>query len=207
MGETLATRTERRAAATRQGILLAARRLFAEKGFTATSITDIAAAADVAVQTIYSRVGSKADLVLALVDFMDADAGAPKAVEDIVAAADGLAVLFAAVGFMRRLQEDWRDVIVALHVAAATDSASAAALVEGRRRHRSGAALVAKRVAEVGPLRTSVSPDDAAVTIALLTSYETFTLLTEAHGWSFARSEGWIAETLSRLIIEGDDRP
>ena len=61
-------RRERKAARTRTEILEAARRLFADKGFAATTVADVAAEADVAVQTIYAHVGSKGDLVLALVD-------------------------------------------------------------------------------------------------------------------------------------------
>ena len=55
------SRRDRQAAETRQEILDTAARLFAERGFAATSIKDIAAEAGVAVQTIYSSVGSKGD--------------------------------------------------------------------------------------------------------------------------------------------------
>ena len=52
-------RRERMAQQTRGEILTAARRLFAQRGYAATSIGDIANEADVAVQTIYARPGSK----------------------------------------------------------------------------------------------------------------------------------------------------
>ena len=59
MPKTNLDRRERMAQQTRGEILTAARRLFAERGYTATSINDIAQEADVAVQTIYARLGSK----------------------------------------------------------------------------------------------------------------------------------------------------
>src|SRR5208282_534520 len=61
-------RREVAAAETRREILRAARRLFAAHGYAGTSLQQIAEESGVAVQTIYSSVGSKAALVLALND-------------------------------------------------------------------------------------------------------------------------------------------
>ena len=68
-------RREVAAAETRREILRAARRLFAQHGFAGTSVQRIAEEAGVAVQTIYSSVGSKAALVVALNDLIDEEAG------------------------------------------------------------------------------------------------------------------------------------
>jgi AcrR family transcriptional regulator len=51
------------AAQTRQAILDAATALFNQKGWAATTIADIAAAAGVALETVYARFGSKANLL------------------------------------------------------------------------------------------------------------------------------------------------
>src|SRR5438046_3322795 len=56
------TRRRAQAAETRQDILKAALRLFLEGGYTRTTINDVAAAAGVAVETIYRGFGSKAAL-------------------------------------------------------------------------------------------------------------------------------------------------
>ena len=59
---TTRTRPDRRQAMadqTRRDILHTARELFARQGYAATSVTDIAREAGVAVQTIYARLGSK----------------------------------------------------------------------------------------------------------------------------------------------------
>ncbi|HEX7739487.1 MAG TPA: helix-turn-helix domain-containing protein, partial [Marmoricola sp.] len=52
-------RREVAAAATREEVLRAARRLFVEHGYAATTINQVAAEAGVAVQTVYSSVGGK----------------------------------------------------------------------------------------------------------------------------------------------------
>ena len=66
---------ERQAEFTRNEILLAARRLFADRGFTQTSVRDIARAAGVSAQTVYDSIGSKQAVVARLNDLIDSEAG------------------------------------------------------------------------------------------------------------------------------------
>jgi AcrR family transcriptional regulator len=56
------------AAETRAAVLAAARASFAERGWAATSIRDVAAAAGVSVETVYGSVGAKAALFAAVYD-------------------------------------------------------------------------------------------------------------------------------------------
>lgn len=62
------TLRERQAQLTRDEILKAARRLFADRGYTRTSIRDIAEAAGVSAQTVYDSIGPKQALVARLND-------------------------------------------------------------------------------------------------------------------------------------------
>ncbi len=63
-----ASRTERRKARTAGAILDAAERLFLGRGYTATTMEDLSAAADVAVGSIYAHFGDKEGVYSALVD-------------------------------------------------------------------------------------------------------------------------------------------
>jgi AcrR family transcriptional regulator len=71
--------TARRAAAerTRHGVLDAARHLFLSKGYAATSVAGIARRAGVSVDTVYSSVGRKPDLMLAVHDMVLASGAEP----------------------------------------------------------------------------------------------------------------------------------
>src|SRR4051812_29428978 len=138
------SRRAKQALATRADILQAARRLFTEKGYAATSMADIAAEADVAVQTIYASCGSKRALVSALVDFIDEEADVPALNEELRAATDPHAVIAIAARLTRQLQERFGDMIRALASAAAVEPAAAEAMAEGQRRHRAGVAGLVK---------------------------------------------------------------
>lgn len=61
-------RNERRKAATRARIVLAANTLFQQRGYAGTSMEDISVAADVAIRTIYLHFESKAAVLLAYFD-------------------------------------------------------------------------------------------------------------------------------------------
>src|SRR4051812_4894910 len=65
----------RQARLTRDEILRAARRLFGEKGYSRTTVRDIADAAGVSSQTVYDSVGTKQAVVSQLNDLIDDEAG------------------------------------------------------------------------------------------------------------------------------------
>src|SRR3954467_3639834 len=69
------SRREQQAQQTREEILRAARRLFAERGYSRTSVRDVAEAAGVSPQTAYDSIGSKQALGARLNDAIDTEAG------------------------------------------------------------------------------------------------------------------------------------
>src|SRR5215203_6096384 len=186
------TRRQRHAEATRRGILVAARRLFAERGYAGTSIADIAAAADTAIQTIYDSVGPKAALVMALNDLIDEEAEVPTLARQAADATDPAELLRIAVRLTRQINDRCADIVGVLLSVAPTEPAVADALREGKRRHREGYRRVSSRLAQLDALRSAYQPERAGDTMALLTSPETFRTLTREYGWSFGECEVWM---------------
>ncbi len=102
------------AADTRREILRAARRLFAEHGFASTSVQQIAEQAGVAVQTIYSSVGSKSALLLALNDLIDEEADVAGLTAELLQETGPPQLIAKGVHLTRQLNERCGDLIQAL---------------------------------------------------------------------------------------------
>jgi AcrR family transcriptional regulator len=194
-------RRQQQAEATRQDIVAAARRLFAERGYAATSMSDIAAEAGVAVQTIYASCGSKRELVLALLDAIDEQADLPVLAAQIEASERPREVLALSVRLVRQFQERCGDIIAALISAAAVEPDAAAAVEEGRRRHREGCARSADKIASLGGLRKDVNVAQAAALLSTLTWHSNWMQLVAEHGFSFDDCEDSLRTALTRALL------
>jgi len=194
-------RRERMAQQTRGDILRAARRLFAERGYAATSINDIAEEAGVAIQTIYARLGSKRGLLLALIDLIDEEAGVGPLAAEVTTATTPLAALRAGVRLTRSFQERCGDIIDALFTAAGAEPELADAVAEGQRRHREGARITIDRIQEFNGLRRDVSPERAQALLALSTSHEAWRELIRGCQLDWDPAEDWLIDALSRALL------
>jgi AcrR family transcriptional regulator len=187
---------------TRREILDVARRLFAERGYAASSINDIAAEAGVAVQTIYARLGSKRGMLMALIDLIDEEADVGTLAAAIATAETPTAALRAEVRLTRVFRQGSGDIIGTLFAAAGTETELGDAVAEGRRRHRDGARVTVERIAALGGLRDDVDGEHAAALIALSTTYEAWTELIEAYRLSWDDAEQWLVEALGRAVVQ-----
>ena len=200
MVEKSPTLRERRAQLTRDEILGAARRLFAERGYARTSVRDIAKAAGVSAQTVYDSVGSKQALVSSLNDLIDAEAGIAAWARAAAESEDPGEVAATNARITRSILEHCGDIIHALVTGAAAEPELAAVLAEGQRRHVEGAGRVVavlRGLDALGP----IDPDEAVETLAAITDIRFALVVQESYGWSLDRLEGWMAETSRRLLL------
>lgn len=194
-------RRERQAEDTRAQILTAARRLFSERGYAATPIAEIAGAAGVSVPTVYSSVGSKAQVALSLVQFINAEVDMESLAAAQAQARTGREVLAANARLARVLNEQCGDIIRALLSAAASDPEVAPAAAEGRRVHREGCAGVAARLQAMGELTERLDVAKAGAVLATCTAPEAIERLTVEHQWSFDEVEAWLTDAMSLLLL------
>jgi TetR/AcrR family transcriptional regulator, regulator of cefoperazone and chloramphenicol sensitivity len=186
---------------TRADILRAARRRFAEHGYAATSINDIAEEAGVAIQTIYDRLGSKRGMLLALIDLIDEEAGVGGLTKEVTSSSTPPAALRAGVRLTRSFQERCGDIIEALFTAAGAEPELADAVAEGQRRHREGARITVDRIQELRGLREGVSPERAQALFALSTSHEAWRELITGYQLDWDPAEDWLVDALSRALL------
>ncbi len=194
------TRRQKQAAATRQEIVQAARKLFGERGYAATSMADIAAEADTSVQTIYDSVGPKGAVVLAIVDLLDEEVGIPAILEEMRATRDPRHLIVLEVRLQRQFQERCGDVLRALLSGAANEPDVAAAVNEGWSRHSGGARWIVEQLDAWGVLRAELSIDRAAASLAVI-SWLSCERYVERCGWSYDQFEAWLTEDLCRLLL------
>jgi AcrR family transcriptional regulator len=198
---------KQQASQTRMRILDASQRLFAERGYAASTIEAIAAGAGVAVDTVYAAFGSKRGVLQAL---LNVRVGGDEAELDLLARAgpqavqrepDQRAQLAAFAADVSSIIERARPVDDIIRGAAAVDP-EIAALRSGAQayRYRNIRQLVSWLAAK-GPLRDGLTEDDAAAIAWTMSSPEVHGLLRVARGWSAERYAAWLALSLARILL------
>lgn len=192
---------EQRALETRRRIIDAARRLFASQGYSGTTMAEIASEANVAMQTIYSQVGSKQNLMLAILDRIEELAETKAFFQELqqLRAADEMLDTLAR--FQRRFWEQGRDV-VELALGSAPLHADLVHLADlGNQRHKRGQRRVVEQIERTGALRTGLDVERALAIQTATTSFAVYRWLVDEYGWSGDQYETWLADTLKTLLL------
>lgn len=201
-------RRARRAAETRLRIVEAAAKLFVERGYAATTIEAVAAEADVAVETVYARFKNKRNLLEAYLDVSIAGDAEPvplldrpevKAVAD---ASDQREQVRLAAGIMRGILQRNAPVQAVIRTAIAVNPELDALADEDEARRKASQRSFVEILASRGPLRDGLSVADAAETVSALANPENYAYLTRRRGWTAARFQRWLDESLTLLLLQ-----
>jgi AcrR family transcriptional regulator len=196
---------------TRSAILDAARRLFVERGYAATSVAAIAAAAGVAPDTVYASVGPKPALFRELIELALSGTGepVPGAERDYAvrmrAASDARAKLRIYAAAVTANGRRLTPLFVALRAAAPAAPELQELWEEISRRRARNMRLLVADLAVTGELRADLSQDEMADVIWTMNSAEYFDLLTVRCGWSESAFERWLYDAWVRLLLEPGD--
>jgi AcrR family transcriptional regulator len=201
------TRRQAQASETRRQIVAAAGKLFAELGYTGTTIDDIAREAGIAVQTVYAHFGSKRAILTRLVEV---SVGGDEAPVPILERPEPQAVrhepdqqrqlrLFAhGIGeIMARMS----PIFEIMRTAAKTEPEIAELLQQLLEERLQNLTRFAGWVAANGSLRGDLNVAAAGETIWLLTSAEVYRLLTVDRGWTREQYAQWLGATLVTLLL------
>jgi AcrR family transcriptional regulator len=192
---------------TRLRILDSAQRLFAERGYAATTMDSIAADASVATDTVYASFGNKAGLLHRLLDVRvggdDApvpllEREGPRAVRAERSQKRQVAGFAAGIA---EILERVRPVDEIMRGAAAADPEVAALRARMQATRYRNVTRFVSWLAARGPLRGGVSDGDAAAMVWTLASPEVHGLLRGERGWSRDRYEAWLADTVTRTLL------
>jgi AcrR family transcriptional regulator len=180
-------------------VIEAARDLFVTNGWAATGMRDIAAAAGVAIETVYAHFSSKRGVLQAVADVAVVGDDAPVALAErpeFVTMGRGRrsARMQATARMLAGLQARTAPLAKVLRQAAPADDEIAEMLRSTRERQRLDVAAAIELV--VGRPPTPSERDS----VWAITSPEVYLLLVEESGWTPEAYRAWVADTLGRVV-------
>jgi AcrR family transcriptional regulator len=203
------SRRQAQTRATRADVITAARQLFVERGYPATTIDAIADAATTPLATVYRLFGSKRGILSAVLDLSFGGDDEPIAFQDRPAVQAALAepepggLLDAFAHICRDLLDRSAAIQHVLASAAAVDAEAADLLAITRRQRLLGQSRVVRALADRDALAKGLAEMDAADIVYTLMSPEVHRILTVERGWSPDRYERWLATALRALVLPG----
>jgi len=188
-------------------VLQAARQLFLERGFAATTMPAIASAAGVSVQTVYKAFGNKARLAKAVFDV--AMAGDDEPVPMLQRASLGRVRDEPDARMKLRLYGEFLAEVAPRHVpvqlvirdAATSDPEARVVWAELQAERLKGMTLFARALHDDGYLRPGISTNEARDVLWTCNSAELFQLLVLERGWSPKRYGRWVADALISALL------
>jgi AcrR family transcriptional regulator len=184
----------------------AARALFLERGYVATTVEAISEHADVPVATVYRLFSSKPGILKALLDASIAGDDRPVSVQeraDVASSFDEpdpqvLLARFARV--TTAINQRTGDLYRVLADAGGADAAVAELYQQIRRQRDEGQGGIARALARTRSLGAGLRERDAADLIHALMSPELYRLLVVDRGWTPQRYQEWLATTLVQQL-------
>lgn len=201
------SRRQAQARATRADVVAAARRLFVERGYPATTIDAIGGAANTPLATLYRLFGSKRGILAAVLDVAFGGDDEPiafgdrPAVQDALAEPDPQRLLEAFAKICRELLDRSAPIQHVLRSAADVDPEAAEVLATTAQQRLVGQSRIARALAQRNALADGIGEADAADVIYALMSPEVHRILTVERDWSADHYEQWLAGTLCALLL------
>jgi AcrR family transcriptional regulator len=192
---------------TRNQIVEAARRLFATRGYAATTLPAIAREAGVSAPTVTAVFGTKAALLEALINLgVRGDAAPAPLVErpwwrEMLEEADPRRQLRLHAANGRRIQEGSADIAEIVRGAATADPEIAAVLKQRHRQRFEDTQLVAQSLGRKRALAPGVTVAKAGDLVWALSGAEVYRMLVVERGWSPDEYEEWLASALADSLL------
>jgi TetR/AcrR family transcriptional regulator, regulator of autoinduction and epiphytic fitness len=202
--------SKRRAAAktTRLRIAECARRLFAERGYGATSIEAIAREAGASVPTFYAIYGSKRAVLFALLDAADAQADVASLQKSLrTAAGQPREQLQLLISFARRFYQQSADLIEIARNASRSEADLEVLWTEGEARRLKGQKPVVHAWAAGGILREGLQESDALDILWSLSGPDHYRLMVTERGWPPEKYEAWLTRSLELMLFQFSNSP
>lgn len=195
------------AEATRAGIVDAARRLFAQQGYFATTVNEIAEAARVAPTTVYAVAGGKVGLIRTLVDIWSQAPIISQTRARQAKLTDPDEILRQSAASVRFMREEYGDIMRVVLATAPQDKTVDEGLQLATKRYRGALTRLATRLRETGGLHPDMTVHEATDTLWFYFGYTGFFTLVDDNGWSYERAERWLVSQARMALRQGNVSP
>ena len=189
-------------------MLDAARALFLERGYAATTVAEVAAEAGVSVETVYKAFGNKPGLVKAVFDVAIAGDDEPVPIEErdmvrrLEAASDPHGKLAIYGEHLAATLPRHVPIQLVVRAAAASDAGAAGVWAQLQAERLRGMGMFAAHLAGSGSLRPGVSEEEARDVLWAHTSTELYGLLVIDRGWDVERYARWVVSQLTAALLQ-----
>ncbi len=198
-------RRQQAAAATREAILQAAQDLFVTQGYGCTTVAQIAEAAQVAANTVYTSVGGKPQLLAAIMERGTADPGVDETLAAVARATDPSEVIRLTAAGTRQVNERNATGVTVLLDSARVDFWAADMLRASVRTYRDTLDILARRLVEIGALDPSDQGRGGEIFWYLYGWMSWRTLIIDL-GWSWNAAEQWLAQRGIEALLSPGSR-
>jgi AcrR family transcriptional regulator len=192
---------------TRRAVVTAARELFLDRGYAATTIDAIAEAAHVSRRTVFNSVGGKLALLKLALDWAIVGDDEPVAMEHrpavhaILAERDPRTALALWVSTITEVASRVAPIGAVLYVAADGDPEAARLLADEARNRMYGASAFVSYLASLDGLPEGVSEQQAADVCWALMDGHLYYLLVSERGWPVAEYARWMTDSLTATLL------
>lgn len=190
---------QRQAQATREAVAGAARRLFSEHGYVATTIEAVSDAAQIPVPTIYSSFGTKAAILEEVRRIWIANSNVEELHGRALADPNPQRRLRLVAHWTRRQFDLGYDVITVYQEAARTEKRVASVWRHVMKERES--AIIQLIDTLKGALRGGLTPGRALDLYVAITLPEVYRTLVTERGWSSAKYQQWLGDLLIQELL------
>ncbi|MFF0478842.1 TetR/AcrR family transcriptional regulator [Streptomyces sp. NPDC004284] len=190
-----------RAEETRRAIVETARDLFASRGYGRVSVATVAAEAGVALNTVYSSVGGKPALILAMAQDSTDDELTGRTMRQIVAAGDGREILrLTAAGTGAVIERHFKTLMVLMDARNSdADVAKAADYALGF--YRNHVNLIADRLFDLGEVRPDLTREQVRDIVWFYFGASAWTTAVRELGWAYDQAGEWLEAQAAAAVL------
>lgn len=190
---------------TRNDVITAARRLFANEGYGRVSIPDIAREAKVSVKTVYSSVGSKRDILTELSSVIDLSGQVVPLNVEISECTDPEQIIRLAARLRRLMMEGAGDIVKMIADAGVSEEEVQELYEHGQHQSYQGAERIIDRLLTVdAPL--TMERQIAIDSLYSLMHWRMYDRMVNELGWTVDQFEQWQGDILIASLLERRDK-